>query len=59
LPYANLDSPDLKERMKYVNALQAESGAKIAGAKDAAHELYENMCMNSINQSIGAHLSYS
>ncbi|EIN12348.1 DNA repair helicase [Punctularia strigosozonata HHB-11173 SS5] len=53
LPFANLDSPELKERMKYVNSLETANGGKASGAKDAAHELYENMCMNAVNQSIG------
>ncbi|KAH9833515.1 DNA repair helicase [Rhodofomes roseus] len=59
LPYANLASPELQERMKYVNRLQeqlakANAPARPAnGRKDAANELYENMCMNAVNQSIG------
>lgn len=53
LPFANSSSPELQERMKYVNALEAKSGRKVPGAKDAAAELYENMCMNAVNQSIG------
>lgn len=54
MPYANLGSPELQERMKYVNKLQTTSGVtRKPGAKDAAAELYENMCMNSVNQSIG------
>ncbi|TCD66273.1 hypothetical protein EIP91_001602 [Steccherinum ochraceum] len=54
LPFANLASPELKERMNYVNRLEQSRGSKRAsGAKDAATELYENMCMNAVNQSIG------
>lgn len=54
LPFANLGSPELRERMKYVNRLQENStDRKKAGQKDAASELYENMCMNAVNQSIG------
>ena len=54
LPFANLGSVELQERMKYVRRLE-EKGAikKAAGQKDAAAELYENMCMNAVNQSIG------
>ena len=56
--FANLGSPELKERMNYVNRLEqkrlAAGGAKAPGAKDAGTELYENMCMNAVNQSIGA-----
>ena len=59
LPYANLASPELQERMKYVNRMQqlTAGGASTkppGGCKDAATELYENMCMNAVNQSIGA-----
>ncbi|KAI0703917.1 DNA repair helicase [Earliella scabrosa] len=57
LPFANLGSPELKERMNYVNRLEqkrlAAGGAKAPGVKDAGTELYENMCMNAVNQSIG------
>ncbi|OBZ69839.1 ATP-dependent RNA helicase CHL1 [Grifola frondosa] len=56
LPFANLASPELRERMNYVNRLdQRHRGPEkpAGGAKDAATELYENMCMNAVNQSIG------
>src|ERR1700689_988372 len=54
LPFANLSSPELRERMKYVNRLEAKSNVqRKSGQKDAAAELYENMCMNAVNQSIG------
>ncbi|KAI0710304.1 DNA repair helicase [Cerioporus squamosus] len=57
LPFANLGSPELKERMSYVNRLEqrrlAAGGTKLPGVKDAGTELYENMCMNAVNQSIG------
>lgn len=54
LPFANLGSPELRERMKYVNRLETKSGMqRKPGQKDAAAELYENMCMNAVNQSIG------
>lgn len=55
LPFANLASPELRERMQYVNRLEQSRGVKrLPGVKDAATELYENMCMNAVNQSIGA-----
>ncbi|KAF9073981.1 helicase C-terminal domain-containing protein [Rhodocollybia butyracea] len=66
LPFANLASAELRERMRYVKreeekrlkeadkenggGASRESGRK---GKDAAAELYENMCMNAVNQSIG------
>jgi len=54
LPFANLNSPELRERMKYVNRLETKSGLQRKPTqKDAASELYENMCMNAVNQSIG------
>jgi chromosome transmission fidelity protein 1 len=54
MPFANLASMELQERLKYVNNLEKKRGGKReAGQKDAAAELYENMCMNAVNQSIG------
>ncbi|KAF9046470.1 helicase C-terminal domain-containing protein [Panaeolus papilionaceus] len=54
LPFANIGSPELRERLKYVKALEARRGLpRPSGQKDAAAELYENMCMNAVNQSIG------
>ncbi|KAJ7714216.1 helicase C-terminal domain-containing protein [Mycena metata] len=54
LPFANLGSPELRERMKYVKQLEEKRGIKRPpGQKDAAAELYENLCMNAVNQSIG------
>ncbi|KZT03940.1 DNA repair helicase [Laetiporus sulphureus 93-53] len=54
LPFANLASPELRERMNYVNRIsQKPASVNIAPGKDAATELYENMCMNAVNQSIG------
>lgn len=49
LPFPNINSPELQERMKYVNKLSKEAGSQ----KDAGRELYENLCMNAVNQSIG------
>ncbi|KAF9534507.1 helicase C-terminal domain-containing protein [Crepidotus variabilis] len=59
LPFANLGSPELRERLKYVKRLEelqqatGKPSTKDKGQKDAAAELYENMCMNAVNQSIG------
>jgi len=53
LPFANLGSPELRERMRYVKEMQERRNGKNSGQKDAAAELYENMCMNAVNQSIG------
>ncbi|KIK59311.1 hypothetical protein GYMLUDRAFT_1004719 [Collybiopsis luxurians FD-317 M1] len=65
LPFANLASAELRERMRYVKREEERrlkntekenrDGARQAErkGKDAAAELYENMCMNAVNQSIG------
>ncbi|ESK95799.1 chl1 helicase [Moniliophthora roreri MCA 2997] len=54
LPFANLGSVELQERMKYVKRLEQNRAVpRQPGMKDAAAELYENMCMNAVNQSIG------
>ncbi|KAJ3847929.1 helicase C-terminal domain-containing protein [Lentinula lateritia] len=66
LPFANLASAELRERMRYVKReeeklLRERRKETVEGAqpptalrgKDAAAELYENMCMNAVNQSIG------
>ena len=50
LPYPNASSPELKERLKYVSNLAKQKGE----TGDAGEELYENLCMNAVNQSIGA-----
>lgn len=42
LPYPNRNSPELVERMKYLDAIGASSS-----------EYYENLCMKAVNQSIG------
>lgn len=63
LPFANLGSPELRERLKYVKRLEelqqatGKPSTKDKGQKDAAAELYENMCMNAVNQSIGIEIS--
>lgn len=53
LPYANLGSRELAERMRFVR----ERGANVENGggkgRDAGMELYENMCMKAVNQSIG------
>ncbi|KLO06962.1 DNA repair helicase [Schizopora paradoxa] len=52
LPYPNLASTELKERMKYVSNLQKKTNGKGSG-RDPGAELYENLCMRAVNQSIG------
>ena len=52
LPFANLGSAELKERMRYVREQEEKNGGKLgSGVKDAGTELYENICMRAVNQS--------
>lgn len=53
LPYPNASSPELKERLRYVSNRSKERGEK----EDGGNELYENLCMNAVNQSIGTWFS--
>ena len=57
LPFANLGSAELQERLKYVKR-QGEMRNNTSGTsnmkRDAGAELYENMCMNAVNQCIGS-----
>lgn len=46
LPFANSNSVELKERMTFVSSLPGASS-------NAGRELYENLCMRAVNQSIG------
>jgi len=49
LPYPNIMSPELKERMEYLdcNAARSDDG------RSAGQVHYENLCMKAVNQSIG------
>jgi chromosome transmission fidelity protein 1 len=49
IPFPNSKSIELQERMKYVS----HSLPKTEGGRDPAADLYENMAMNAVNQSIG------
>lgn len=58
MPFANMQSPELAERMKYVRELAAKhdvpgKDSPSGKAIDAGHELYTNLCMKAVNQSIG------
>lgn len=52
LPFANMGSVELKERMRFVKELDEKNNPNAKG-KDAGMELYENLCMKAVNQSIG------
>lgn len=47
LPYANIKSIELKEKMNFIEKQSSKDG------KRAANEYYENLCMKAVNQSIG------
>ena|ERR1700761_3517448 len=55
LPFPNLASAELKERMRYVSELErrAQFPKRSIGGRDAGAELYENLAMKAVNQSIG------
>lgn len=53
LPFANLRSQELKERMRYIDGLQSKMCQSNNCSKSASMEMYENLCMRSVNQSIG------
>ncbi|KAK4160519.1 ATP-dependent RNA helicase chl1 [Cladorrhinum sp. PSN259] len=46
LPYPNINSPEWKARIEYIEG-------SAGGSKEAAREFYENACMRAVNQSIG------
>ncbi|XP_012945666.1 ATP-dependent DNA helicase DDX11 [Aplysia californica] len=49
LPYPNIQSPELKEKMSYLNANFPRDPA----GRQAGQVHYENLCMKAVNQSIG------
>ncbi|CAG0878860.1 unnamed protein product [Darwinula stevensoni] len=49
LPYPNAQSPELKEKLDYLNRTQSSA----PGGKTAGQQHYENLCMRAVNQSIG------
>ena len=48
LPYPNLHSPELKEKMRYLD----RTAAVVEGKKGGAVH-YDNLCMKAVNQSVG------
>ncbi|XP_061577917.1 ATP-dependent DNA helicase DDX11 [Cololabis saira] len=48
MPYPNIKSPELQEKMAYLDAHLPHSKGKSPG-----HALVENLCMKAVNQSIG------
>ncbi|KAK3690454.1 helicase C-terminal domain-containing protein [Podospora appendiculata] len=58
LPYPNINSPEWKARIEYIEATALgrgpiDGGQAAARAKQAARDFYENACMRAVNQSIG------
>lgn len=53
LPFPNLGSAELQERLKHADRIAGAATPKNSMYGAAGKELYENMCMNSVNQSIG------
>ncbi len=56
LPFPNLGSAELQERLKHADRVAGAVAPKNSMYGAAGKELYENMCMNSVNQSIGMYL---
>ncbi|OTB02403.1 hypothetical protein M426DRAFT_197331 [Hypoxylon sp. CI-4A] len=63
LPYPNINSPDWKARIEYIESTTLERlttsnpsaprSEALATSKQAARDFYENACMRAVNQSIG------
>ncbi|KAI3319874.1 DNA repair helicase [Xylariaceae sp. AK1471] len=63
LPYPNINSPDWKARIEYIESTTLKRLTQfetprprteaVAVAKQAARDFYENACMRAVNQSIG------
>ncbi|XP_023236750.1 ATP-dependent DNA helicase DDX11-like [Centruroides sculpturatus] len=49
LPYPNINSPELKEKMNYLNTI----APKAKDGRLPGQVYYENICMKAVNQSIG------
>lgn len=52
LPYPSVDDPVLRERMRYLDARFAPPPSSTA-SRSPGQQLYENLCMRAVNQSIG------
>lgn len=52
LPYPSVDDPVLRERMRYLDARFAAPPSAASG-RSPGQQLYENLCMRAVNQSIG------
>ena len=48
MPYPNLHSPELKQKMSFLNKTVG-----VVDGKQAGQVHYENLCMKAVNQSVG------
>ncbi|PKC11424.1 DNA repair helicase [Rhizophagus irregularis] len=54
LPFANLTSVGLSEKMKFMNQIgESSAGEKSSNPSQHGKEYYQNLCMKAVNQSIG------
>ena len=53
LPFPNIQSPEWKAKLEYIEQQSVVRGGSTAGGKAAARTFYENACMRAVNQSIG------
>ena len=52
MPYPNMNSPELSEKMKYLDSTPSGS-ARVKDEPSGGELYYENLCMKAVNQSIG------
>ena len=53
LPYPNKFSPELKEKMDFLDSTLKRVSASANSTPSPGQEHYENLCMKAVNQSIG------
>ena len=53
LPFPNIQSPQWKAKLEYIEQRVITRGGSIAESKAVGREFYENACMRAVNQSIG------
>ena len=53
LPYPNMNSAELKEKFAYVDSQTQKIGPSNVLPQQASSNLYQNLCMKAVNQSIG------
>ena len=53
LPFPNMQNPEWKAKLEYIEQQTIVRGGSAAEGKRAARTFYENTCMRAVNQSIG------